>query len=182
MTSSPSPDRTFELHVRSLSPSGTRAQQGTVIERLERLDNEDMIDEFTVHVWGKQLDLSTAAARTDAGQFVSNRVAAFEDWARQNDLRINHFFERREIQSGILAEVHTVLTLPVMALAEVRDGEVQCMAPCVDGEIVYSVIDWLDALEDGRGWLSTVGRDGDRERGGQDQPMSNGSSLAEVFR
>ena len=68
--------RRVELFVRSLSPQSGRSPAVTQLEGLRALADEGAID-LSVSVWGREVGLSTTAARTDAGQFVLDRVAAF---------------------------------------------------------------------------------------------------------
>lgn len=136
-----------DLHVRSLAPRAGHAQQNAVIERLDELESAGQIDEFTVNVWGRQVSLSTAAAKTDAGQFVLNRVDQFREWARESGRSVDSFFETRRVQSSITDEQYAALVLPALTLAEYHDGELAYVAPCSDGDTVCTVADRIDVLE-----------------------------------
>ncbi|WP_336002138.1 HTH domain-containing protein [Halorientalis halophila] len=138
---------TVDLHVRSLTPRGGPGQQEAVIERLEELVESGHVDEFSLDVWGRQVSLSTAAARTDAGRDVLNRVEAFRDWAAETDRSVDSFFETRRVSSTVTDENYVALVLPRVTLAEYRDGDLAYVAPCTDGEDVCTVLDRLDALE-----------------------------------
>lgn len=138
---------TLDLHVRSLAPRAGHAQQESVIERLDELEAGGYIDEFTVNVWGRQISLSTAAARTDAGQFVLDRVDEFRAWAAETDRSVDSFFETRRVESEITDQEYAALVLPVLTLAEYRDDELAYVAPCTDGETVVTVEDRIDVLE-----------------------------------
>jgi DNA-binding Lrp family transcriptional regulator len=151
---------TVDLHVRSLTPRGGHGQQEAVIERLERLADTGQIDEFTVDVWGRQVSLSTAAARTDRGQSVLNRVEAFREWADETGRSINSFFETRRVSSEVTEESYVALVLPLFTLAEYRDGDLAYVAPCSSGENVVTVTDRLDALEAESAVTETVEADG----------------------
>lgn len=137
----------LELYVRSLSPGGARPQQAAVIDRLERLETEHATVDVTVTVWGKEIGTTTPAARTDAGQFILERVSEFREWARERGRSIDSFFETREVHSSITGEEYTALVLPVMTLAEYHDGSLRFVAPSANGETVYTVSDRVDALE-----------------------------------
>lgn len=141
--------RRLDLYVRSLSPSGARAHQEAVLDRLTRLEAAGHIAGFTVHVWGKQVNTTTAAARTDAGRFILDRVSEFREWARRNGRSLGSFFETRDVASTITGEEYTTLVLPTMTLAEYRDGTLDFVTPCTDGEVVYTVHDRLDRLDAG---------------------------------
>jgi hypothetical protein len=137
--------RRVELFVRSLSPAD-RSPTETQLHRLRRLADEDAVD-LSVSVWGREVGLSTTAARTDAGEFVLDRVAAFREWADAHDVCVETFFETREVDSGLTGESYTALVLPVVCLAEYRDDEVHHVAPYTTGSAVHTVADRISALE-----------------------------------
>ena len=138
----------MELYVRSLAPRAAHDQQEALVERLETLDSREHIADYTVHVWGSRLDPSSAVARTGDGQFVRERVQTFRNWAAENGLSTGSFFEEEPVESSITGEEYTVLTLPTAALAEYVDGELEFVAPCTNGETVYTISDRLEELAD----------------------------------
>lgn len=135
-----------ELHVRSLAPRAAQRQQERVIERLDRLESAGRIDEATVDVWGRQVSLSSAAARTDAGRYVLDRVESFREWADETGRSVESFFETRRVASEITDEEYVALVLPSLTLAEYRDGDLAYVAPCSDGDEVTTVPDRIDVL------------------------------------
>jgi hypothetical protein len=139
--------RTVELYVRSMSPDGAQNRQEQVIERLQRLDREDEIADFSVVVWGKQISRESAAASTDEGTYILNRVAEFKQWALSNNVSLDAFYQRRRVENELTGEAYTTLTLPVMGLAEYEDGELVHVAPCTEGDVVTRIVDRLDSLE-----------------------------------
>jgi hypothetical protein len=150
MTSEDAPTPvTVELHVRSLAPQGGRDQQESAIERLDRLATDGRIDEFSVDVWGQQVSLSTASARTDAGRAVLDRVEAFREWADETGRSVESFFETRRVASEITDQQYVSLVLPTLTLAEYRDGDLSFVAPCSDGGTVTTVTDRIDGYESG---------------------------------
>ncbi|MFB6082949.1 MAG: HTH domain-containing protein [Halorientalis sp.] len=155
---------TVDLHVRSLTPRAGHGRQEAVIERLERLADTGQIDEFSVQVWGRQVSPSTAAARTDAGQNVLNRVEQFRDWAADTDRSISSFFETRQVSSEMTDESYVALVLPMFTLAEYHDDELAFVAPCSDGDGVHTVTDRLDVLESEATITETLQADGDGRR------------------
>lgn len=144
---SPSPQ--IELYVRSLLPAGAHERQEAVIEQLQRLDREDKIDDFSVIVWGKQVARDSAAAHTEEGQYILNRVAEFKQWALSNNVSLESFYQKKEVASEVTEESYTAMVLPVMGLAEYHDGELQHVAPCTDGDVVHTIMDRLERLEAG---------------------------------
>jgi hypothetical protein len=147
MPTQPSPDDIrLELYVRTLSPPGARSRQEDVLERLQRFEEDDHIDDFYVKVWGKQIDPTTRAAETEQGQFILNRIADFQQWALANNITLESFYQTHEQSSSITGEEHTTIVLPKMGLAEYHGTELQQVTPCTDGDVVQSVTDHIDDL------------------------------------
>jgi hypothetical protein len=151
---------TVDLHVRSLTPRAGHGRQEAVIERLERLADTGQIHEFNLDVWGRQVSLSTAVARTDAGQNVLDRVERFREWAADTDRSISSFFETRRVSSEMTEESYVALVLPMFTLAEYHDGELAYVAPCSDGDGVCTVTDRLETLEHNGVVTETLEADG----------------------
>jgi len=107
-----------ELFVRSLSPDSARAPADEHLDRLRRLADRGAID-LAVTVWGREVGLSTTAARTDPGTAVLDRVAAFRAWADDQGVSVEPFFRTREVRSDLTGEAYDALVLPVACLAEV---------------------------------------------------------------
>jgi len=112
----------IELYVRSLVPDGAHTRQEAVIERLEALEREDQIEDFSVIVWGKQVSRESAAAHTEEGKYILNRVAEFKQWALSNNVSPGSFYQTTEIQSEFTDDC-SAMVLPVMGLAEYSEGE-----------------------------------------------------------
>ncbi|MDG5775456.1 hypothetical protein QA599_03300 [Haloarculaceae archaeon H-GB1-1] len=140
----------LELYVRSLLPDGAHERQEAAIERLDRLDENDDVSEYSVVVWGKQVAPETAAARTREGEYILNRIAEFKQWALGNTVSLESFYQERRVDAPVTAEAHTAITLPVMGLAEYHGGELTHVAPCTDGDTVHTVVERLEQLENGQ--------------------------------
>lgn len=138
-----------ELFVRSLAPDGARPSLEGVVERLQRLETRGPIDEVSVHVTGEKVCPEGATARTEPGQFLLERVAAFEAWADHAGRSLSPHFRRVESESGIDGTDHSGVEFPLMAMAEYEGGdrELRFVSPSVDGEGVVTVRDRLDRLE-----------------------------------
>jgi len=134
-----------ELFVRSLSPPAGRRPAQMQLSRLRRLDEAGVLD-LTVSVWGREVALSTTAARTDAGQSVLARVAEAREWADDRGLCVDPFFETREVASTLTGEAYTALVLPVACLLEYREGELRHVAPYTTDSAVHSVADRVRTL------------------------------------
>ncbi|WP_459192172.1 HTH domain-containing protein [Halosimplex sp. J119] len=139
----------IELYVRSLLPDGAHERQEAVIERLQELDAEDEIEDFSVIVWGKQIARDSAGARTEEGEYILNRVAEFKQWALSNNVSLESFYQRQTVDNDVTDEPYTAMVLPVMGLAEYDGEELRHVAPCTDGDEVHTIMDRLDRLERG---------------------------------
>jgi len=140
----------IELYVRSLLPDGAHERQEAVIEQLERLDREDEIEDFSVIVWGKQIARESAAAHTEEGKYILNRVAEFKQWALSNNVSLESFYQTTEVESEVTDDAYSAMVLPILGLAEYHEGELAHVAPCTKGDVVHTIADRLDGLEDGQ--------------------------------
>lgn len=139
----------IELYVRSLLPDGAHGRQEAVIERLERLESEDEIEGFSVIVWGKQIARESAGAHTEEGEYILNRVAEFKQWALSNNVSLESFYQKQVVENETTDESYTAMVLPIMGLAEYRDGELNHVAPCTKGDEVHTITNRLDRIERG---------------------------------
>lgn len=137
----------LEFCLRSLLPPGAAPQQERVIQRLEALEAAGRIDSFDIVLWGGRLGVSTAAARTETGREIHDRIDACIEWAAANGRTFRSCFEAVEYDQTITGESYTAIELPQMTLIEYADDEIRHVAPCTDGTTVYDVSDRLDALE-----------------------------------
>lgn len=137
----------LELHVRSLSASEGRPEQEAVVERLVTLAERGVIAEYSINVWGRELCRSGAMAGTEPGKTALERVDGFHAWAREADVSLAPFFERKTVRRPLTGEEsRTVMRPPVMTLAEYRGGELTFVTPCRDGDTVHSVTTRLEEL------------------------------------
>jgi hypothetical protein len=137
----------LELYVRTLSPPGARSRQEAVVDRLQRLEDDDHVDDVFLKVWGKGIDPTTSAAETEQGQFILNRIAEFQQWALANNTTLDSFYQARQQSSSITGEEHRTIVLPNMGLAEYHGDELKQVAPVATGDETYTVSDHLDELE-----------------------------------
>jgi len=140
----------IELYVRSMLPDGAHERQEDVIDRLDTLEQNDQIASFNVIVWGKQIAPQSAAAGTEEGQFILNRVAEFKQWALSNNVSFESFYQRTQVDSEATESAYDAMTLPVMGLAEYDGEELAHVAPCTEGDTVHTIVDRLERLEAGQ--------------------------------
>lgn len=132
------------LFVRSLSPSGARDRPSTIVDRLEKLVDEGHVSEYHVSVWGNEVDLATSATVDGDSRAILEQVAAFRSWTDERRVTLEGF-QQREVTT-LTGETHSVLTLPVMVLAEYTNGELSQVAPYSDDDRIRTVDDRLAAL------------------------------------
>jgi DNA-binding Lrp family transcriptional regulator len=149
---------TVELYVRSLCSGAERPPQDAAIERLERLERDGVLEEYTVRVWGRRVSPDSAAAETAAGRFVLSRIGEFRNWARRTGASVRSFFDTHEVDSSITDESYTAITVPTLTLAEFHGDDLHRVTPCSLDGAVHTVGDHLDALE------ATARTDGDGDR------------------
>ncbi|WP_276261528.1 HTH domain-containing protein [Haloglomus litoreum] len=140
---------TVELWVRSLGHPSVFQAQRDLSDRLHRLEASDIVDQAEVEVWGREVVLSGATARTEPGRRFMNRLGRFREWAERNDATLEPCFEFSTTSSEFTGEEYTVVDLPVCALAEFDGDELVHVAPCTVGERVRTVEDRLSRLESG---------------------------------
>jgi DNA-binding Lrp family transcriptional regulator len=138
--------RQLALYLRSLGAHGSSRVQEIVVERLERLEREGVIEGFETHVWGDQLALGGALARTDAGVALGTTVDDIHAWAADTEVDLVGF-ERRVLASAITDEHHEVVVLPALALVEYEGDELVHVSPCRKPEGCLTVGERLAELE-----------------------------------
>lgn len=138
---------TLELFVRSLAPTARSGELETVLDRLDALVERGVVDDYSVTVWGEEVRADgDAVERTAIGRHVLDSLASFRAWAADNDASVSRFYETRPVERGLLGEEYTVTTLPVVAMAEYGDGDLQYVTPHEMEGTVRTVRDRLDVL------------------------------------
>ncbi|WP_222918827.1 HTH domain-containing protein [Natrinema sp. SYSU A 869] len=85
----------------------------------------------------------------DAEPSVSPTVDTFESWADREGYTLRPAFERHETESMLSRRSTTEIQVPTVCVAVYEDDDLQCVAPCSDGDRTYTVENCLNALEDG---------------------------------
>lgn len=140
------PQRQLSLYVRSLAPEGTGFEQRAVLENLERLEEQNVIDDYEIEVWGERLATDGPVVETAAGRSLHDRLDEFRTWSEEEGVSVDRFFPVREIDSEITGTSQRVISLPVMALAEYEDGELEHFTPNESGNTVETVRERLATL------------------------------------
>jgi len=143
------PEPYVELYVRSMLPDGAGSRQEQVIDRLAELERREKIGGYNVVVWGKQIAPESAAANTEEGRYILNRVAEFKQWALSNNVSLESFYQQTSVDSEAADSASDAMVLPVMGLAEYDGSELAHVAPCTEGETVHTITDRLERLDAG---------------------------------
>lgn len=136
-----------ELFVRSLCPRGQRGSQRAVVAAVEALVERGVLGDFCVWVTGERVPARPEDLVTEYGSQLQERVALFEEWARDNGLSLGSVFERRSVSSAITGEDFEALRLPSMVLAEYEGEHLRFVAPCRFEGRTVSVTDRLAQLQ-----------------------------------
>ncbi|WP_408958454.1 HTH domain-containing protein [Natrinema sp. 74] len=122
---------------------------GETVARSRRLEQRDGHTDVRIKTWGSVCP--AIESLSDSGRSVSVTVDAFQSWADREGYTLRPAFERRETASrfgrGATAEE---IRVPVVCVAVYEDDDLECVAPCTDGDRTYTVEQCLDALEDGQ--------------------------------
>jgi hypothetical protein len=137
------------LYVRSLRPRRAQERQDAVLDRLAALEEQGVIGDYTVVVWGRQLPASEEAVRTEFGAALQERIEAFEDWARRNDYSTAETFPIREVETMLTGERTYARLLPRLCLAEFHGRALTFVTPVTGEGSPPTIEDRLDAIADG---------------------------------
>lgn len=151
---------TVELYVRSLQPDAPADSLADAVECLQVLDDDDVIEDFRVTVWGRQLPRSGPLAETDAVAPYRETVREIRAWADEAGVDIASLFETRVVDRDLDGASYRATVLPTCCLVERVDGEINSVTPHQrDGE-THTVGDRLARLE-ASGGVTVAPADGD---------------------
>ncbi|MFD1561980.1 HTH domain-containing protein [Haloarchaeobius amylolyticus] len=143
-TKSTAPVR-IELFIQAHASTAVVESLRELVARARRL--EDAIG-AAVHVETWTAVRPALEELSDSGPSVSGTVEAFRSWADRHGYDLEPAFDRRETPS-IVGLRATEVRVPTACVAVYADGDIQCVAPCADGDRIYTVMDCLTGLEDG---------------------------------
>lgn len=139
-------ERRVECWVRSLArvPDGP---QGDVVRRLEWLATDGRLDTLEVETWPAAVPTDRERLLGSHERTVHERLETFEAWADRRGRALGPAFEERQVGHPYLdAPIERVRTLPAVALAEYRDGDLVRVTPSVEGEVLDTVEDHVADL------------------------------------
>lgn len=132
-----------EFFTRSYMPNGAEDSQQRILDRIDRLCERGILDDFERRVWGKRVCTSDPGA---FGNEAIETVGQFRAWAERNDVSILPFFDERTNRSKITGEEHSEIVFPVMCAALYRDGDLAGVYPHAADDSVVTIRDLLASL------------------------------------
>lgn len=130
-----------ELYTRSYMPEGAEDSQQQVLDRLDRLCERGVLDDWECRVWGKRVPTSG-----EFGREAIETVGQFRTWAERNDASLLPFFDERTQRSKITGEERSEIVFPVMCAALYRDDTLAGVYPHADGDSIVTIRDFLASL------------------------------------
>lgn len=140
--------RRVELYLSAEPQFGVEHQKQTVIDRLTELDRAGRIDDYDVHVWGREIRETGPLEGTDYHESILTSLREFEEWLDRRGAPVDRLFRRREVESEIVDESYSVISLPTMCLAVYDDDHLSGVYPYRDGEGIHTVRECLSELEE----------------------------------
>ena len=138
-----------EVFLRTSTSAAVVEPLRETVARARRL--EDAMTEKNVTVCVKTWNSVRPALEelSDSGPSVSITVDSFLSWADNEGYTLSPSFKRRETSAMLDHRRATEIRVPTVCIAVYEDDDLQCVAPCSDGERTYTVDACLAALEAG---------------------------------
>ncbi|SEO39517.1 hypothetical protein SAMN04487948_102220 [Halogranum amylolyticum] len=138
-------ERRAELWVNTPADSGYEL----LVDHLDRLEAAGTIDDYVVYHWGHDLDVSSDRLRSAEDQLARERIAAFKQWAQENDCTVAGLGERVTAGVGRMGPEYTAEHLPPVLLAEYVGDDLEQVTPCSGGaEHVVERLETLGSTDD----------------------------------
>jgi DNA-binding HxlR family transcriptional regulator len=138
----------FELLIRTLSPpAGPHRSQEQLLQRLEALEERELVDSTAVRIWGPQIPTQGAAAETRVGRTALETIERLQQWQQESGHSIIRFFEKRTVDATMCDEYYSVIVPPSQCLLAYVEGELRSVIPCQVGSEMVSVSDFLDMID-----------------------------------
>lgn len=126
-----------QMYVRSLWSNYASGRQDALVARLDRLETRQVIDTYTVEVWGEYLPPTIDAATTARARELLERIDVFREWGRRNEVDLDGDFPVREVDEPLTGEIQRATCLPRVAMAEYHNGALAFVAPATaDGDAI----------------------------------------------
>jgi len=143
-------ERVVKLFVRADPEVGAEGAKSSAVDRLTSLEREGAIDRFDCVAWGSTFRPEGPLEGTDYHAQIRETIDAVEEWASTNGASVEATFRRQEVDCAFTGETYEVVSLPTLCLAEYREGELDGVYPCHDGDRLCPVADFFDELDERR--------------------------------
>jgi len=135
----------IEVFLRAHTSPAVVESLSDLVARARRL--EDALD-AAVHVETWTAVRPALEELSDSGSSITGTVEAFQSWADREGYDLEPAFDWRET-SSVIGNRAAEVRVPTACVAVYTDGDLQCVAPCSDGDCSYTVMDCLAKLEEG---------------------------------
>lgn len=135
-----------EVFLRKCAPADTVEWLKETAARSRRLEERNETVDVRVKTWSSVRP--ALEELSDSGPSVTLTVDAFQSWADREGYALRSF-DRREIPTMLGRRSAAEIRVPTVCVAVYEDDDLECVAPCSDGDRTYTVDDCLSALEDG---------------------------------
>lgn len=125
----------------------TYDRQQAIQDRLRTLQNDGRIDELSVKAWGKQIPVQEGGSADPGTRSWAQLYDEFKSWADRSDCSLEPAFSRHNIESFVADDRQEVIRLPIICLAAYDDDGLLDLAPRSAANRVYTVDDFVAALE-----------------------------------
>ena len=136
-----------DVLLRACAPSDVVEPLRETVTRARRLETAEIDADVRVRTWAPVRPALEALG--DSRSFVSETVDAFRSWAEREGYSLRPAFERRKTGSMLGHRATAEIRVPTVCVAVYADDDLECVAPCSDGDRTYTVADCLARLEDG---------------------------------
>ncbi len=135
------------LCVRAPMTMGTYERQQTIQEQLRTLQEKGHVGELSIRVWRKQVPTSGGNLTDSGTQTCIHLYEKFQSWADQAGCSLEPGFSKHTIDSLVTDNQQEVIRFPIICLAAYDDDELINLAPRSTASGVYTVADFIAALE-----------------------------------
>lgn len=136
-----------EIFVHSLAPVGSKQRQDELVERLERLVEEDLLDDLDLLVWGDSICTGSVLANVGTGKRIVSTIGEFYALAAKRGISISPFFRISKVTSSFADEAFRRIVPPCRCLALYAEQELVAVFPCLVDGVAYTPEDAVSVLE-----------------------------------
>lgn len=135
------------LFVRADPELGAETSKEAIAQKLIDLDRADVIEEYSVRVWGREFRPTGPLEGTEYHESLLVQLREFERWADRANTSFDRLFRRKAVSSSVTDEAYTAITLPTICLAVYQDDTLVGVYPHRDDTGTHSVEHALETIE-----------------------------------